>query len=79
MGRFSRKFKNRLVKEQKKALNKIYKKQGVQGLLDTMEEYSNENAELIGTLDVAEQEGQEVQGQEEGTEQEVVSEKDQQA
>ena len=76
MGRFSRKFKNRLVKEQKKALNKIYKKQGVQGLLDTMEEYSNENAELIGTLDVAEQEGQEIQGPEEGTEQETVSQED---
>jgi len=73
MGRFSRKFKNRLVKEQKKALNRIYKKQGMQGLLNTMGGYSHENAELIGTLDVAEQEGAEVQGPEEGTEQETVS------
>ncbi len=73
MGRFSRKYKNKLVKEQKKALNKIYKKQGMQGLLNTMGEYSHENAELIGTMDVAEQEGTEVQGPEEGTEQETVS------
>ena len=73
MGRFSRKFKNRLVKEQKKALNKIYKKQGMQGLLNTMGEYSHENAELIGTMDVAEQEGTEVQGSKEGAEQETVS------
>lgn len=73
MGRFSRKYKNKLVKEQKKALNKIYKKQGMQGLLNTMGEYSHENSELIGTMDVAEQEGTEVQGPEEGTEQETVS------
>lgn len=73
MGKFSRTFKNRLVKEQKKALNKIYRKQGMQGLLSTMEGYSHENAELIGTMDVAEQEGTEVQRPEEGTEQEVVS------
>ena len=38
-----------------------------------MEGYSGENTEFIGTLDVAEQEGQEVQGPEEGTEQETVS------
>ena len=76
MGRFSRKFKNRLVKEQKKALSKIYKRQGMQGLLNNIEEYSHENAELIGTLDVAEQEGQEIQGPEEGTEQETVSQED---
>jgi len=73
MGRFSRKYKNKLVKEQKKALNKIYKKQGMQGLLNTMGEYSHENSEFIGTMDVAEQEGAEVQGPEEGTEQESVS------
>ena len=73
MGKFARKFRNRLVKEQKKALNKIYRKQGLQGLLNNVEGYSHENAELIGTLDVAEQEGQEVQGPEEGTEQETVS------
>ena len=73
MGKFARKFRNRLVKEQKKALNKIYRKQGLQGLLNNVEGYSNENSEFIGTLDVAEQEGQEVQGPEEGTEQETVS------
>lgn len=73
MGRFGRNFKKRLVKEQKKALNKIYKKQGMKGLLNTMEGYSGENAQFIGTLDVAEQEGQEVQGPEEGAEQETVS------
>lgn len=73
MGKFARKFRNRLVKEQKKALNKIYRKQGLQGLLNNVEGYSHENSELIGTLDVAEQEGQEVQGPEEGTEQETVS------
>ena len=73
MGRFGRKYKNKLVKEQKKALNKIYKKQGMQGLLNSMGKYSHENAELIGTMDVAEQEGAEVQGPEERTEQETVS------
>lgn len=73
MGKFARKFRNRLVKEQKKALNKIYRKQGLQGLLNNVEGYSGENTEFIGTLDVAEQEGQEVQGPEEGTEQETVS------
>jgi hypothetical protein len=73
MGRFGRKYKNKLVKEQKKALNKIYKKQGMQGLLNSMGKYSHENAELIGTMDVAEQEGTEVQGPEERTEQETVS------
>ena len=73
MGKFARKFRNRLAKEQKKALNKIYRKQGLQGLLSNVEGYSGENTEFIGTLDVAEQEGQEVQGPEEGTEQETVS------
>lgn len=71
MGRFGRKFKNKLVKEQKKAMNKIYKKAGLQGLLDTIDraqEYTDENTEFIGTLDVGEQEGEEVQGPEEGQE-----------
>ena len=45
----------------------------MQGLLNTMGEYSHENSEFIGTMDVAEQEGAEVQGPEEGTEQESVS------
>ena len=71
MGRFSRKFRNRLVKEQKKALNKIYKRAGLQGLLDTIDSvggYTGEDTEFIGTLDVGEQEGEEVQGSEEGQE-----------
>ena len=33
MGRFGRKFKNKVLKEQKKAMNKLYKKQGLQRLL----------------------------------------------
>jgi hypothetical protein len=45
MGRFSRKYKNKLIKEQKKALNKIYKKAGLQGLMDTID--SADDAELI--------------------------------
>jgi len=71
MGRFGRKFKNKLVKEQKKAMNKIYKKAGLQGLLDTIDrtqEYTGENTEFVGTLDVAEQERSKVQGPEEGQE-----------
>jgi hypothetical protein len=76
MGKFSRKFKNRILKEQKKAMNRIYKKQGIEGLQRLMSgaDYygTKEDKEFIGTLDVAEQEGTEVQGPEEGTEQEVV-------
>ena len=68
MGRFSRKFKNRLVKEQKKALNKIYKREGLNGLLSRLEGYPGETAELIGSMDVEAQEGEEVQGSEEGQE-----------
>ena len=74
MGRFSRKFKNKVLKEQKKAMNKLYKKHGLQRLLSGVDYYgTKEDKEFIGTLDVAEQEGQEVQGPEEGTEQETVS------
>jgi len=73
MGKFSRKFKNRILKEQKKAMNKMYKKHGMQRLLSGVDYYgTKEDKEFIGTLDVAEQEGAEVQGPEEGTEQEDV-------
>ena len=73
MGRFGRKFKNRLVKEQKKAMNKMYKKHGLQRLLSGVDYYgTEEDKEFIGTLDVEAQEGAEVQGPEEGTEQEDV-------
>jgi len=73
MGRFSRKFKNRLIKEQKKAMNKMYKKHGLQRLLSGVDYYgTEEDKEFIGTLDVEAQEGAEVQGQEEGAEQEAL-------
>ncbi|MBM89202.1 MAG: hypothetical protein CMQ41_12575 [Gammaproteobacteria bacterium] len=73
MGRFSRKFKNRIVKEQKKAMNKMYKKHGLQRLLSGVDYYgTEEDKEFIGTLDVEAQEGTEIQGPEEGAEQEVV-------
>ena len=68
MGRFSRNFKNKLVKEQKKALKSIYKREGINGLLSRLEGYPGETAELIGSMDVEAQEGEEVQGQEEGQE-----------
>jgi len=81
MGRFSRRFKNRLVKEQKKALNKIYKKQGMEGmqrLLSGVDYYgTKEDKEFIGTLDVGEQEGAEIQGQEEGSSEEVMPDESQ--
>mgnify|MGYP000272964182 CR=1 FL=1 len=77
MGRFSRKFKNKVLKEQKKAMNKLYKKHGLQRILSGVDYYgTKEDKEFIGTLDVAEQEGQEIQGPEEGTEQETVSQED---
>ena len=68
MGRFSRKFKNRLVKEQKKALKSIYKREGINGLLTRLEKLPDETAELIGSMDVEAQEGETVQGSEEGQE-----------
>ena len=68
MGRFSRKFKNRLVKEQKKALKSIYKREGINGLLSRLEKLPDETAELIGSMDVEAQEGETVQGSEEGQE-----------
>ena len=73
MGRFSRKFKNKVLKEQKKAMNKLYKKHGLQRLLSGVDYYgTKEDKEFIGTLDVEAQEGAEIQGSEEGTEQEIV-------
>ena len=44
MGSFSKKFKKKLVKEQKKAMNKIYKKAGLQGLLDLVPDLENRDA-----------------------------------
>ena len=73
MGRFSRKLKNKVLKEQKKAMNKLYKKHGLQRMLSGVDYYgTKEDKEFIGTLDVEAQEGAEVQGPEEGAEQEVV-------
>ena len=79
MGRFSRRFKNRLVKEQKKALNKIYKKQGLQGLQNLLgeisheqEEETNEVTKHTSSMDVAEQEGTAIQGSKEGIETETL-------
>ena len=58
MGRFGRKFKNKVLKEQKKAMNKLYKKQGLQRLLSGVDYYgTKEDKEFIGTLDVEAQEG----------------------
>ena len=70
MGRFSRKFKNRLVKEQKKAMNKIYKRVGMEGLLSTLaaEARLHETEEHTSSLDVEAQEGQEISEQEEAAE-----------
>jgi len=76
MGRFSRKHKRKEIVEQRKAMNKLLKKQGIEGmqrLLSGVDYYgTKEDKEFIGTLDVETQEGAEVQGSEEGTEQEVV-------
>ncbi len=84
MGRFSRTFKKRLLVEQKKALNKIYKKQGLQGLQNLLgeisheqEEETNEVTKHTSSMDVAEQEGTAVQGQEEGNETEVMPDESQ--
>jgi hypothetical protein len=73
MGKFSRKFKNKVLKEQKKAMNKMYKKHGLQRMLSGVDYYgTKEDKEFIGTLDVEAQEGTEVQGPQEGAEQEVL-------
>lgn len=73
MGKFSRKFKNKVLKEQKKAMNKMYKKHGLQRMLSGVDYYgTKEDKEFIGTLDVEAQEGAEVQGPKEGAEQEVL-------
>ena len=81
MGRFSRKYKNRLMKEQKKAMSRIYKKQGMEGLQRLMSgvDYygTKEDKEFIGTLDVGEQEGAEIQGSEEGSPEEVMPDESQ--
>jgi len=77
MGKFSRKYKRKEVVENRKAMSRLLKKQGVDGmrrLLSGVDYYgTKEDKEFVGTLDVAEQEGAEVQGPQEGTEQEVVS------
>ena len=61
------------LKSGKKAMNKMYKKHGLQRLLSGVDYYgTEEDKEFIGTLDVEAQEGAEVQGQEEGAEQEAL-------
>ena len=71
MGKFGRKFRNKLVKEQKKAMNKVYKREGLNGLLSRLEGYPGDTAELIGSMDVEAQEGEEIQGSEEGQEETI--------